>query len=145
MARAEIDSPEIGQRLQALRKKLGLDVKDVASAVGLKPFALREKEEGRAMRHYLKLAELARVLGTTPNHILGVESPPQTNEDRLALMGAALEAMLVAEEGWALEKAREYVEIATQAALEEDIEGVDQRLAVRSIAVSRARQRVPRK
>lgn len=144
VARSEIDAPEIGERIRALREAAGLSVADVASALDLKQFAVRENEAGRGLRQYLKLKELARVLGTTPNDILGVTDPSPSGDDLLDLMGAAIEAILI-ESGWSEDRAERAVEVAKTAALEERIQDVDRRLAARSIAVSLIRQGGPRK
>lgn len=126
--RSEIVAPEIGERIKTMREALGMSVANLASALGLKPFALREIESGRSMRQYLKLAEMCRMLRTTPNVLLGFEPEAIEGGDQLDMMGAAVQVMLI-DEGWPRERAEALVDIATEVALEKTELELDRRLA----------------
>lgn len=129
MARSEIFSPEIGARVQAARDAIGMSVADLAAALNLKPFAVREIEAGRNIKFWGQVSDFARILGTTPNYLLGFDSnggPPPANQ--LDMMGAAVQVMLI-EDGWERERAEALVDIATEVALEKSELDLDRRLA----------------
>lgn len=129
MARSKIISPEIGARVQARRNALDLSVADLAAAVGLKDFAIREIEKGRNIKGWKDLEEFARVLGTTPNVLLGfdpAQAPPSA--DQLDMLGATVQKILI-DDGWPRERAEALVDIATEVALEKSELDIDRRLA----------------
>lgn len=126
----------IAQRIRELRLKRGLSDADLAGALGVTRSAVNQMETGKGTKQYVKLRELAEILGTTPNYILGFEKDQPAALD---VMGAAVEALLV-DRGWPMTEALSLVETATKAALAEPVLGVDQRLAARTLAVTQARQ-----
>lgn len=128
MARSEIIAPDLGLRIKQLREGLGLSVADLAAALDIKPFALREIEAGRSAKQFLKLADMARLLGTTPNYLLGADAVSPVTVDQLEMMGAAVQVMLI-DDGWTRERAEALVDIALEVATEKSELDLDRRLA----------------
>jgi transcriptional regulator with XRE-family HTH domain len=65
-------SDAIAKRIHDLRVKKGMDHAQLGAALGQSPDVTRKAEAGQHLTSYIKLIELARVLDTTPNEILGV-------------------------------------------------------------------------
>lgn len=118
---------QFGQRVTEVRESRKLSRKELALAIGLKSeSAISEIENGRNSKKYQQLADMAAVLGTTPNHLLGFEALPAPND--LDMMGAAIQVMLI-DEGWPRERAEVLVDIATDVATETSELDLDRRLA----------------
>lgn len=117
---------QIGQRVAELRKARGLSRKDLAAALGLAgESSVSEIENGRNNKKFVQFGEIADILGTTPNDLLGFEAMAP---DDLDMMGAAIQVMLM-EEGWPRERAEALVDIATEVATEKSELELDRRLA----------------
>lgn len=142
MARAEIVAPEIGQRIAELRKGLGLSVAELAKALGITPFTLREIEAGRLLGHYLKLANMARLLGTTPNHILGFNQLT-SDEDAANIANSALatmEGLLLKTGKHSEEEVEAMSRLAMRAAEEWKQLSAEERMAAEALAAGRLRR-----
>jgi transcriptional regulator with XRE-family HTH domain len=96
---------EVGARIRAFREALGWSEAQLGERLSLGPDAIRKAEKGGSgVTQFVKLAELARALGTTPNAILGIQEMPE----RDAVMGL-LQAAFV-DRGMTLEQARPIAE-----------------------------------
>ena len=119
----------IGQRIATLRKALGLSRKDLAAAIGLGgESSISEIENGRNTKKLQDLAELAITLGTTPNQLLGFDEELPLPVDKLDMMGATVQLILMGE-GWSRERAEALVGIAIEVASEKAELDLDRRLA----------------
>lgn len=128
LSRAPIGDAEIGQRVRDLRQRIGLSAVDLAKALGVTHSSIKELETGRGTRQFIQLRELARILGVTPNVLLGVGDMPEGAVDQLDMMGAAVQVMLM-DDGWPRERAEALVDIATEVAHEKSELDLDRRLA----------------
>jgi transcriptional regulator with XRE-family HTH domain len=68
---AVVSYAEIGQRLRELRERQGLTQVKLAKALGTSQAALSQVEHGSRGLTVQQVVKLARVLGATPNEILG--------------------------------------------------------------------------
>lgn len=122
---------EVGRRVAELREARGLSRRDLAHALGMaSESAISEIENGRNIKKYEQLAELALILATTPDALLGFSpETPASRADELDMMGAAIQAMLMDDHGWPREEAEALVGIATEVSLEKSELDLDRRLA----------------
>lgn len=127
----------IGQRIRDLMQARGLAGKDVAAALGLSTSGVSDILHGRSVKQYVQLADIARLLGVTPNDLLGF-ADAMTEAIAVEIVGAAIEGMLM-DLGWPEDRAERLVQIATGAAREKQILDVDRRIAARTIAIARLR------
>jgi transcriptional regulator with XRE-family HTH domain len=85
-----------GDRLRALRKKLGLSQDDLAAKVGLSQKAISDLERGQSMKTD-KLYELAKACGVSPEWLLGAEDDSSAGrgvllfDDNLEHVGSAFD------------------------------------------------------
>lgn len=128
VGRAPIGDADIGRRVRALRQAIGLSAVDLAKALGVTVSAVKELESGRATRQFVQLREMAVILQTTPNVILGLDENAATSPQQLDMMGAAVQVMLM-DDGWPRERAEALVDIATEVAIEKTELDLDRRLA----------------
>jgi transcriptional regulator with XRE-family HTH domain len=128
----------VGQRVRELMKARGLTGKDMAAALGLSTSGISDLLHGRSVKQYVQLAEIARLLGVTPNDLLGFDASSPPDHDIVELIGATVEALLM-EQGWPEDRAVRLVRLATEAAQERQILDTDRKLAARAIAISRLR------
>jgi transcriptional regulator with XRE-family HTH domain len=75
MARGFTTGDEIGARISKLRQALDLTVPELSRRIGVTPDALQRLLRGESTAQYIKLIQIARVLNTTPNTILGFNDP----------------------------------------------------------------------
>lgn len=124
---------EMGRRVARLRSALGLSRKDLAQALGYSgPSSIESIENGRSIKQYVQLADMAVLLKTTPDQLLGFSELPLADQgDQLDMMGAAIQKMLmdVDPTRWPRERAEALVDIATEVALEKSELDLDRRLA----------------
>jgi transcriptional regulator with XRE-family HTH domain len=71
----------VGARLREFREKKAITVKQLAATLGLTEAAIRKSESGENLNTYIKLVETARILGVTPNDILGFSEPAPRGRD----------------------------------------------------------------
>lgn len=135
---------QIAERIRAAMKARGLKVKDLAAMLGLSGNAVSEMLAGNNMTQWVKLANMARALGVTPDHLLGFKDVP--DPEAFELFRDGMEAILI-DLGWSRAEAEDSVGIAADTALARAIIGQDRRLENRAVAValSRNSQRRPRK
>lgn len=69
---------EIARRIAAARDKENLRNQDIADALGVTVDAVKKMVRGASTAQFAKLAELSRILRTTPNALLGFSAagPP---------------------------------------------------------------------
>jgi len=99
----------IGARIAAFRKAKRWEQSSLAHRIGTGLDAIRKIESGKNLNQYVKLVELAKALGVTPNEILNF---PQQNEHD-AFLGAMEAAFL--SQGMPLEQVRPLAEVALEA------------------------------
>jgi transcriptional regulator with XRE-family HTH domain len=68
----ELGNPEVGARLAKLRKEAGISQAQLAELLGTTQSHVSRFEKGQRRMYDDLLAETAKVLGVTPNDILGV-------------------------------------------------------------------------
>jgi ribosome-binding protein aMBF1 (putative translation factor) len=74
-----IDSPEVGQRIRALREEKGMSLRGLARRCGIPFYQLWRIETGRRPIKPRALAALARVFGVTTDELIhDVEETPHT-------------------------------------------------------------------
>ena len=61
----------LGEAIRHLRDKKRLRVKDIALHLGVTEGAVKNLQRGGGTQHFFRLASLCRLLGTTPNELLG--------------------------------------------------------------------------
>lgn len=77
-----IDYTEVGKRIAARRKELGLKQYQVCEMIDVNYKYLSNLETGRSAPSLELIMNLCRVLQTTPDHLLtGTDKPIQTPED----------------------------------------------------------------
>jgi transcriptional regulator with XRE-family HTH domain len=124
----------MGARIRAFRERSGMSARDLAKALGISVAAINEMQQGRSVKQYVQLREIARLLGVTPNAILGV------SEDPPGLIVGAFEALLI-EAGWPASQAKDAVGVAMKAAMTEPIAGLDQARSAQVVAAIEWRKR----
>lgn len=101
---------EVGARIRDLREAKRMSQSELAARLCLVPDAIRKLERGTSgAKQFIKLTEIAQILGTTPNQILGV----QESLEREAIRGV-LEAIFL-EFGKSLDDAKRLAECALSA------------------------------
>ncbi len=63
---------ELGARIRSKRETLGLNQKELAAKLGVQPPAITMYENAKRSPSLEFFCELAKVLGTTPDYLLGV-------------------------------------------------------------------------
>lgn len=77
-----IDYSEVGKRIAARRKELGLKQYQVCEMIDVNYKYLSNLETGRSAPSLELIMSLCRVLKTTPDHLLtGTDRPHQTSEN----------------------------------------------------------------
>ena len=74
MSADEKISPEmaaLGETIRQLRDAKGLRVKDIAAHLGVTEGAVKNLQRGGGTQHFFRLAQICRLLGITPNELLG--------------------------------------------------------------------------
>ncbi|MHB8885756.1 MAG: helix-turn-helix domain-containing protein [Methylovirgula sp.] len=82
---------EVGERISELREHAGLSTSDLAAKMGISEVAVRKIQSGASTVQFVKLDRLCRLLGVTPNDVLGFNA----GYDQSAFRGA-LEATFAA-------------------------------------------------
>lgn len=79
----------IGERIKARRLELGLTLEDVGKKLGVNRSTVKRYEDGKTQRiRQDTLEKLAVVLDTTPEYLMGWDSP--ANQNKLDLDGEIL-------------------------------------------------------
>ena len=68
----EFGNPEFGARLAKIRKEAGISQVQLAEMLGTTQSHISRYEKGQRRMHDELLADVAKILGVTPNDILGV-------------------------------------------------------------------------
>lgn len=132
---------QVGRHVAALMRERGLSQKDVAAALGVQVVTVSAMLNGRGVDRFLRLADLARVLGVTPNDVVMFDKGRRDPEEA-DLFAAAMEGVLM-ESGWSEARAEAVVELAREAARERAILNLDRRLSAKALAATRLRDRAP--
>lgn len=84
---------ELAQRIQAMRRKLGISQEELAARTGVSRQAVSKWETGQAVPEVDKLVLLSQALGTTTDYLLKGEQPagqPRQWDARLFALAAAV-------------------------------------------------------
>lgn len=73
-------------RLKILRKREGKTQEEIANMLGVKRATYGEYERGKITPSIEKLDQMAKILGTTPQYLIGWEGDTTEAEDRLRAM-----------------------------------------------------------
>lgn len=79
----------LGEAIRALREARGIKVSDLATALGVTQNAIHKIQDGSSTIQFLKFAKLCRVLGTTPNELLGFNVSNLSDETLLGVIEAS--------------------------------------------------------
>jgi transcriptional regulator with XRE-family HTH domain len=96
LPRQIVQMDELGKRLRARAKDLGLSDSEVARRAGLEATRYGHYVGGRRKPDYVTLGRICEVLGVTPNDILGTTEgqPEKSNRSRLTERLTAVAAAL---------------------------------------------------
>lgn len=84
---------ETGERIKALRKRIGLSAEDLAAAVGISPATMYRYENGDTQKLSGNIiAEIAMKLHTSVNYLLGTTDDPEIPQGFFESYGSAEEA-----------------------------------------------------
>jgi len=75
------DDKAFGVRLQQIRKRRGLSQVEVAQRLGIHPSLISQYERGYLRLHGALLVRFAQILVTTPDEILSVKTPRESDSD----------------------------------------------------------------
>jgi transcriptional regulator with XRE-family HTH domain len=110
------DASRFGTRLRSYMHERKLTVNDVAAALGVNQSTVRKICSGENVTQYLQLANLAGIIGVTPNDLLGFDKPEAELEHLLPAVQGVIEQL-----GHDRGLARLAAEIALRAAEEQRI------------------------
>ncbi len=74
---------ELGANIRKLRQAKGLTQVQMAEALGVVQQLITRYEQGVAYPSIQKLIEIGKILGVTPNQLLGIGEPLKTEPNRL--------------------------------------------------------------
>jgi transcriptional regulator with XRE-family HTH domain len=78
---------EIAKKIRVLREGKDMDHARLGAILGIGPDAVRKMEGGVSLSSYVKIIELAKALGTTPNEILDFPESSDRLTDREIFQG----------------------------------------------------------
>lgn len=106
---------EISRKIKELMVAQGLTRAELAKKLGRTEDSVKKILSGVGLVQFIKLGELARILGTTPNDLLGISASPD-NQALLSAMAVSYETLgLEADEG------QELAQIVLQASREAQV------------------------
>ena len=86
------DTEAIGRRVDERMAVLKMDARTLAKAIGVTEDTIYRLLRGETVKQWVRLAKIAGALRTTPNNLLGVDSPA-SRERQSELMSAAFRGL----------------------------------------------------